>query len=812
MTYKTDELTLRKELQDRQIDFRHHMLRRDFIEANILTIRWSGHLFVPESGRYRFAIEGDGIHSLQIGSTRILEASPDWYVKTTEGEIHLDSGSHPFELHYKDLASQSTLRFLWKKPGKRWEPVPHSALYSRPIGWEEYRAQERRVQFLPVAIAVLLLGGWHFLWCLAEKWRSLSNSSRKQWSRYALILLLLLAFALRMQFLIRSEAMTHADEALVSLMAKHIAEGSRFPLMYYDQDYNGTFLSYILAPLFLLFGSSLWHLKLATCLLSVLLVYLVYRFLMPLLGEGTSLLAAFYVALAPVMCVVYGLMALVGPIEGVVLDFVLLIAASPLIFSSNQSRLRCLIVGLLAGLAIWLNFQSFYYLLPLGIFLLLQGNRIYRRIPLFLLGGLLGMTPLLAYNIPRGMPTFRLFLGQSVEKDLGDILGNHLIRVGLPHILGSRVRWDMFHSFTPEPLPFIVGTVFGIALLVLLISVILSLYQTERWQRLRKSPEAFLLCFFLSVLVLYVRSDFGEYFPRYLFSSFPMIAILFGWWFCRSLKHLPAIACLLFLPIAFQNILGNWRVDPFYFSQPVHYVYTGIYLPQRNRELMDYLLMRRLHHLHCDYWLAYPIALESGERIVADSDRDRCPQYREAFLDSTRPAYLFHNNEPRILFYRDVFSRYLRYQQKELLPLVVYSPPGEFIPRSQWKVETNLDATDIYRAVDGDITYYSHWRSRIESGDGILQIDLGAETPVEQVLILRGWEPHETARGQGLVRGELWTSPDGIRWTYQTDPTKDDLDLLDEFRFPRQNVRYLRIINRPEKHPYLWSVYNIFIQ
>lgn len=813
MTSRQGEKVLEKVYEDRQINFRPPTLRRDFYRADRMEVRWRGHLFTPPEARvYRFAVEGDGFHTLKLHDVEVLQGAPDWQVVRTEGEFYLEHGAHPFELRYGDIGYQSTVRLLWEPVPGRWEPVPDYCFTRDSVDYDDHRALLRRAQFRPLALLACLFWVWHFLLLGVERWKGFSPEEKAKWNRRLLILMLLVAFAFRWYFVVESKAMTHADEAMVALMAQHVAEGRELPLMYYDQVYNGTALAYILAPLYYLFGPSLWHLKSVTCLLSVLLVYLVYRVTRRWLGAGAALIAAFLTAVAPVMCVVYGLMALVGPIEGVVIAFVVLWLAQPMLMGERASAGRWFLLGLVAGLGVWVNFQIFYYLLPVGVFLLLRAGALVRRLPALALGGLLGISPLLAYNVPRGFPTLARFVGRTVEKDLGEIVGNQLIRIGLPHILGSRVRWDMFHSFTPEPLPQLVGILFGLALLGLLLLVVRGLWEAGRWQRLRGSPEAFILGFFLSVLFLYMRSDFGEYYPRYLFSIFPMVSVLFGWWIARRLKARPALAALVFLPLAAQNVVGNAKVDPFYFSQPVHYVDAGTFIPKQHRRLLAYLEQSGLTRLHCDYWIAYVLALESGERVIGDSDRDRCPGYREAFLAASRPAYLFHNHDGRILFYRELFGRRLEYELAEFLPWVVYAPREAFVPRAQWKVTASQDEETAPLAADGDMTFASHWRTWISSGEASLEIDLGEVREVDRVLVVRGWPQKEDASGQGLVRGQLWLSEDGHQWQLQAPGGKDATGHLDPFTFPRQNARYLRIVNRPEEFPYLWTVYDVFVQ
>jgi hypothetical protein len=91
------------------------------------------------------------------------------------------------------------------------------------------------------------------------------------------------------------------------------------------------------------------------------------------------------------------------------------------------------------------------------------------------------MAPLLGYNLTHASPTSGVFVGlRTLDKDYWDIFETHLAGTGLPHILGSRVRWDMFRSFTPEPLPAIVGILFGLALLALAMEALRRLVRARR--------------------------------------------------------------------------------------------------------------------------------------------------------------------------------------------------------------------------------------------------------------------------------------------------------------------------------------------
>ncbi len=70
-----------------------------------------------------------------------------------------------------------------------------------------------------------------------------------------------------------------ADQAINGLMAKHIADGSAFPLFFYGQKYMMAFEAWLAAPFMKILGPSVAALKLSLLLQGVVSVLLVYFFL-----------------------------------------------------------------------------------------------------------------------------------------------------------------------------------------------------------------------------------------------------------------------------------------------------------------------------------------------------------------------------------------------------------------------------------------------------------------------------------------------------------------------------------------------------
>ncbi len=802
------------EFNDPAIDFQPPRLRRQLWLSDRLHMEWKGFLFTPDIGDYELAVEGDGIYELRINGQKIVENQPDWRVERKSAKLNPGFGNHPFQILYKDIAYQSTLRFMWKKDHGQWQPIPAAHLGGEKLSLHQVRAGQRKALFLPWFMGLLVFFLWHELRALQKKYALLSGEKKHLWQKIFVILLLVIAFGWRLLILVRTEAMTHADEAIVGLMAKHIAEFKAFPLVYYGQDYNGTLLSWLLAPMQWLLGHSVWNLKLATASLSTLLVYLIYRVGRKWMSPEAGLVAATLTAIAPVMCTVYGLMALVGPIEGAVLAVILIDIALPIFRDKKSSSERIFLLGLVAGVALWNNLQILYYLLPLALFLALSGKSFWKKIHWAIFGSILGALPLVAYNLQSGFPIVDLFLSGGDNKNVSTIFSQHLVGTGLPHLLGSRVRWDRHNNFTFSPLPFLTESLFYIGCLALTLTAMIRLiWQKDRITTFRNSPAAFLLVFFASVVFFYLRSDYGEYYPRYIFTIFPMISLLFGWLIVKKMRPWPTLASLLFLIPLLQNITGNLLADPFYFSQPVHFIDQGLFLPRKQDQLIRFLEENNLTRVHADYWIAFPLAYESSEGILAECDRDRIPGYREAVLASERPARIFHTHHGWLEAYEDLYVRRLGYHAGKVPPYQVYWPKEPLIPRSEWKITASHNPDTAELAADGDTTFFSHWQTPLQpEEEGRLEIDLGQTREISTVLVLRGWSWYDDPREEGLVEGQLWLSVDGENWNPMPPFEKDPSDHIDQFRFDPIEARYVRLTNRSPGKPHLWKVYDIFVQ
>ena len=80
----------------------------------------------------------------------------------------------------------------------------------------------------------------------------------------------IITFAIVLRIILASQNWppTNSDEGTMGLMARHIAYGGEYPIVFYGQNYMGALEAYIAAAMFHLFGPSLFTLRLSVILLN----------------------------------------------------------------------------------------------------------------------------------------------------------------------------------------------------------------------------------------------------------------------------------------------------------------------------------------------------------------------------------------------------------------------------------------------------------------------------------------------------------------------------------------------------------------
>jgi hypothetical protein len=493
---------------------------------------------------------------------------------------------------------------------------------------------------------------------------------------------------------------TNSDEGSMGLLALHVAFHGDHPTFYYGQSYMAPFEGYIVAPLFRIFGPSLFTLRIG--LLPLFAAFLICMYYL------TRLLYAEKFALAIVILlslgsgdIIYLQMRAIGEYPETELFFALipLLAAWLALtsFSSIQgeklhSKHKRIIIygflGLIMGLAMWDDFLILPIVALAGLLLLLFCYReltSWAGLSLFL-GVILGAFPLILYNLTapwnqNSWNTLLLIHHNVAEEIVAQHLTwlHHLVGtfwIGIPSVTGANpdcplTSFPLYSSTNISTFPCIVfhGT-WGAGYLILLIiatwCAIRAVWQSrhhffsqhealeKRQVLINQCCRLMLLGSVIVTLASYVTSPRSAVPPvisyRYLlYALIAAPAILWPLWNgLRSRKITTRrkmnISLLLrgglLLLIISTFFIGTVRT------------FTEIPLTQaayqQEDALVQYLLKIGATRIYSEYWTCNRLTFHSQEKIICSvlDDQlnpgfDRYTPYRFIVRADPHPAYIF---------------------------------------------------------------------------------------------------------------------------------------------------------------------------
>lgn len=479
-----------------------------------------------------------------------------------------------------------------------------------------------------------------------------------------------------------------ADEAVVGLMALHVLRGER-PVFYWGQPYLGSLEAFVAAPALALFGPSAVALKAVAGLWSLAFVALAYLTARRVFGPGPALLAALYLALPPAFLAVWSLKARGGYVSVLALGQLLFYLAvvlgesaagagpaAPRDGSGAPRRSLALgvgLFGLVAGLSFWTNLLAVAFIGSALAYLLLRlrGRLLGAPLAALVAGLLLGAAPLVHFNLTTGFASWQGLRADEpyTFEQRRDNLGE-LVRVGGPVLVGlaqGSSSIDLFAAdWAARPARWW-GTKYAIMALVALAVAAhgRSFAALLGGRPAGASGPALYLLLLLGTPLLISLTRLGELVtePRYalpLYAAVPLYAALA--WRLVSPGGAPAerlgvavgpapraarragprkVLFAALLAVAFGlNAYSLLTADP-RLNLPTS---AGASSAATRRALADFLLANGLTHVYTDYWLAYPLAFESGERIVpsvTSGGFNRSIPYAHAVSVHDRPAFVF---------------------------------------------------------------------------------------------------------------------------------------------------------------------------
>ncbi|MGW4942287.1 glycosyltransferase family 39 protein [Actinoplanes sp. NPDC004185] len=513
-----------------------------------------------------------------------------------------------------------------------------------------------------------------------------------RWSpSLSLVLLLVVAAAVRVGLLIREWPASNSDEGTMGLMAMHIAEGRHFPSFMYGQSYMGTAEAYLSAAVFRVFGPSLAGLRISMLLLFLLFLVAMYVLARRLYGTAVALVSVALLALGSRELYGHELVAQGAIPETLLAGTLLLMLGHRLLATSDDpghaaaQRWRLAGWGVTATLGLWSTMLTAPFVLTSAVLVWMTVRRraTAPRGGLGALGGglLAGAVPWLLHDFTHpwrdggvvGVVNIYLMGGTGLNGGKSAGLASQVtntVTTSLAYVSGgsavahpyARPAWPFgFSGSWRPPTDDAVATLWGIALIVLWAAGVAACVRALR----RCAPEersaqvysrlAMLTAAGLTVAAFAAGSTPGvapannfRYIIGVLVATPAVIASLWGLRSVAPRVGGPLRAAALGF-VAITLALGTVQAYRDSARGPGE---------ADSRQLIDALLGEGVTHIYSGYLDCNRLTFISGERIVCavlfgDAVNglrpgfDRYLPYRTEVRADPRAAYVFRSGDPR---------------------------------------------------------------------------------------------------------------------------------------------------------------------
>lgn len=452
----------------------------------------------------------------------------------------------------------------------------------------------------------------------------LKTAIRRPWAagRWAFLSATLVAALMMRGLILAADAVPfNADEAVVALMAKHILAGER-PVFFYGQAYMGSLDAWLVALAFVLLGPSVVAIRVVQTALYIGLIATTYllgrRFLR---DEWAARVAALVIALPPILLTLYTTASLGGYGETLLLGNVLLLLGHRLAHEDRDRLGHWLLFGLLAGLGFWTFGLILVYLAPLAAFLLVRGlRRRWRAVLLAGIGFLGGSSPWWGYVLTHGLVAVEELGGAAIagaspggpiENALAHTM--NLVLFGLPALAGLRPPWSLEAILPLLAVP---------ALVIWLRVGVFMVAQLRVRSAWLEGGWPLLVGVCATLIAAFILTPFGaDPSGRYFLPLYAPLALGLGALLSRVHTVRPGLAWAGLVAVLGYNLAGNaWAVAHNPPGLTTQFDPISQLAPNREGELIDFLLAHGGTRGYSNYWVTFPIAFLSDERVILSAE------------------------------------------------------------------------------------------------------------------------------------------------------------------------------------------------
>lgn len=387
-----------------------------------------------------------------------------------------------------------------------------------------------------------------------------------------------------------------SDEAVVGLMARHILHG-QFTTFFWGQRYGGSQEALLTAPLFAVFDSSWFVLRLVPIVLSGVAALLTWRVGRRLYGEPGAIAAGLVLWVWPPF-VLYKLTHEWGfYASGVVYCAFLVLLSLRLV--ERPTRTRAALFGLTVGLALWQSEQLGPIIATTAAWMAWKLRRKLTVLWVAIPCAALGMLPAIVWNLEHDFGSFSSAIADTTSYQ-------HRLRIFasplLPMLLGLRT------PFSQTPLARSVLT--DLLYLLLVVAFVYGAYRASR------TPASLLFLIVAVYPFLYAVAPQTLFVqePRYLVVLSPVLALLLG----LAATTVPRAAALLVIAAALSFVTLH-RMGEYFQTVPAD-------PPTAPRDLTPLVsTLDRLHitRVYATFWTTYRLDFDTRERIIATQSKLR---------------------------------------------------------------------------------------------------------------------------------------------------------------------------------------------
>lgn len=440
--------------------------------------------------------------------------------------------------------------------------------------------------------------------------------------RRSVLIAIIAGALLRFAFILHGRLPFESDEAIVGLMARHILYQGERPLFYYGQSYLGPLEPVSAAISFALFGPSVVSLRLAPTLYSLLFIFFSERVARRAFGDAAAAATSIYLAICPLFLLTWSVKARGGYAELVTLGSAILWLSLDLDGSKTNHSWSWPLLGAVAGLAVWTDPLAVVYLVPTVFYLVIRLQmRLWSWGPVQAVAGfVLTSWPMLLSNVYSHGATLEQLVNPNVSQPISVATLRHnlsaVVQNSLPILLGFFQASSNLPAFAAvrAQVPWLasIATVVGLACAVG--ATILFGLSIVRAAQTRPEPRDLLVWVGACTVALFCISQVEVLYvtePRYLLPLYSLVPLAGAYWGRLWARHRSIAASLILIVLAL-NVASILGFAPDLAAPRL----DGKVVDAGDPGLAEFLEARQIHAVYTDYWLSYPIAFQSQERIV----------------------------------------------------------------------------------------------------------------------------------------------------------------------------------------------------